>query len=109
MGFLKKPKAPEPTAQEVAITQRQERALDEEIGENEQRLRAQRRGQLGTRSLLAGAPGSRSAAASGMGRGKGGAAPKSAVSRSSILAGIGNVGMGGGGSGSARTAGRQYR
>lgn len=108
MGFLKKPKKQQPTAQEVAITQRQERALDEEIGENEQRLRAQRRGQLGTRSLLAGAPTSRSGAASGMGRGVGVSAPRSAASRSSILA-VGNVGMGGGGSGSARTAGRQYR
>jgi hypothetical protein len=99
MGFLKKPKKPEPTAQEVAITQRQERALDEEIGENEQRLRAQRRGQLGTRSLLAGAPGSRSAAASGMGRGKGAATsmPKTgAYSRASILQGIQVRGIGGG-------------
>ena len=99
MGFLKKPKRPVATAQEVAITQRQERALDEEIGENEQRLRAQRRGQLGTRSLLAGAPTSRSSAASGMGRGRGGAPsmPKAgSVTRASILQGINVQGLGGG-------------
>ena len=81
MGFLKKPKRPVATAQEVAITQRQERALDEEIGENEQRLRAQRRGQLGTRSLLAGAP----------------TMPKAgSVTRASILQGINVQGLGGG-------------
>jgi len=98
MGFMKKPKKPQPTAQEVAITQRQERALDEEIGENEQRLRAQRRGQLGTRSLLAGAPGSRSAAASGMGRGRGAPSmPKAgSATRASILQGINVRGIGGG-------------
>ena len=67
---MRKPKKPEPTAREVAVTARQERALDEEIEEQEQRLRAQRRGQLGTRSLLAGAPASRAGAASGMGRGR---------------------------------------
>jgi hypothetical protein len=44
---MKKPKAPKPTAQEVAVTQRQQRALDEEIGEQEQRFKALARGKLG--------------------------------------------------------------
>jgi hypothetical protein len=37
---MKKPKKPEPTAREVAVTARQERALDEEIAEEEGRLRS---------------------------------------------------------------------
>ena len=40
MGFLKRPKAPEPTAQELAIVERQSRRLDEEIEEQEKRLKA---------------------------------------------------------------------
>lgn len=88
---MKKPKKPEPTAQEVALVARQERALDEEIAEQEQRLRAQRRGQLGTRSLLAGAPRTRRAAATGMGRGTAAAAMPT---RASILSGV-NVRAGG--------------
>jgi len=90
MGALR-PKKPEPQAREVALAARQEKALDEEIEETEGRLRAQRRGQLGTRSLLAGAPASRKAAASGMGRGKastGKASMPSAAQRASILSGI---------------------
>ena len=88
MGALR-PKKPEPQAREVALAARQEKALDEEIEEQEGRLRAQRRGQLGTRSLLAGAPGSRKAAASGMGRGKASkASMPSAAQRASILSGI---------------------
>ena len=93
---MKKPKKPEPTAREVAVTARQERALDEEIAEEEGRLRAQRRGQLGTRSLLAGAPTTRRAAASAMGRGRAATARPSipAATRASILSGI-NVRAGG--------------
>jgi hypothetical protein len=88
MGALR-PKKPEPQAREMALEARQERALDEEIEETEGRLRAQRRGQLGTRSLLAGAPASRKAAASGMGRGKASkASMPSAAQRASILSGI---------------------
>jgi len=53
MGFLKRPKAPEPTAQELAVVERQSRRLDEEIEEQEKRLKAIARGKLGTASLLA--------------------------------------------------------
>ena len=48
MGALR-PKKPEPQAREAALAARQEKALDDEIEETEGRLRAQRRGQLGTR------------------------------------------------------------
>ena len=62
---MKKPKAPKPTAQEVAVTQRQQRALDEEIGEQEQPFKALARGKLGSASLLGGAPRSRTEASMG--------------------------------------------
>lgn len=70
---MKKPKAPKPTAQERAVEMRQQRALDEEIAEQEQRFRALARGKLGTASLLGGAPRTRQEAAMGR-RGAGGAA-----------------------------------
>ena len=70
---MKKPKAPKPTAQEKAVEIRQQRALDEEIAEQEQRFRALARGKLGTASLLGGAPRSRQEAATGR-RGAGGRA-----------------------------------
>lgn len=54
MGFMKRPKAPEPTAQELAVDQRQSRMIDEEIAEGEKRLKAVARGKLGASSLLAG-------------------------------------------------------
>ena len=54
MGFMKRPKAPEPTAQEIAVEQRQSRMIDEEIAETEKRLKAVSRGKLGASSLLAG-------------------------------------------------------
>lgn len=73
MGFLKKPKAPKPSAQELAVGQRQQRALDEEIGEQEQRFKALARGKLGSASLLGGAPRSRTEAASGSRASKGAA------------------------------------
>ena len=54
MGFMKRPKAPKPTAQEIAVEQRQSRMIDEEIAEGEKRLKAVARGKLGASSLLAG-------------------------------------------------------
>ena len=52
MGFMKRPKAPEPTAQEIAVEQRQSRMIDEEIAETEKRLKAVSRGKLGASSLF---------------------------------------------------------
>lgn len=54
---MKRPKAPKPTAQQLAVERRQSMALDKEIEEQEERQRALARGQLGTRSLLGGVPG----------------------------------------------------
>jgi hypothetical protein len=73
MGFLKKPKAPKPSAQEQAVDLRQRRMLDEEIAEQESRFKALARGKLGSASLLGGAPRSREESASGA-RGARGAA-----------------------------------
>jgi hypothetical protein len=53
MGFLKAPKAPEPTAQEIAGVARQSRMIDEETSQIEKRLKAAARGKSGSRSLLA--------------------------------------------------------
>lgn len=53
MGFMKRPKTPEPTAQEKAVVERQSRMLDEEMEESEKRLKALARGRLGSKSLLA--------------------------------------------------------
>jgi hypothetical protein len=53
MGFMKRPKTPEPTAQEKAVVERQSRMLDEEMEESEKRLKAIARGKLGSKSLLA--------------------------------------------------------
>ena len=53
MGFLKAPKAPEPTAQELAGVARQSRMIDEETEEMEKRLKAAARGKSGSSSLLA--------------------------------------------------------
>ena len=50
---MKAPKAPEPTAQELAGVARQSRMIDEETEEMEKRLKAQARGKLGSKSLLA--------------------------------------------------------
>jgi hypothetical protein len=65
---MKSPKAPKPTAQQIAVERRQAAALDEEIAEQEERFRAMARGKLGTKSLLGGVPRSRQAAATGGGR-----------------------------------------
>ena len=86
---MKSPKAPKPTAQQIAVERRQAAALDEEIREQEERFAAMARGKLGTKSLLGGVPRSRAEAAGGgraassartmlgMG-GMGGAAPRRA-------------------------------
>jgi hypothetical protein len=66
---MKAPKAPKPTAQQIAVERRQAAALDEEIREQEERFRAMARGKLGTKSLLGGVPRTRAeAATSGAGR-----------------------------------------
>ncbi len=89
---MKSPKAPKPTAQQIAVERRQAAALDEEIREQEERFRAMARDKLGTKSLLAGVPRSRTEAAGGAGRaapartmlgmgGIGGAAPRRAGGR----------------------------
>lgn len=62
---MKSPKAPKPTAQQIAVERRQAAALDEEIREQEERFRAMARGKLGTKSLLGGVPRTRAEAASG--------------------------------------------
>ena len=69
---MKSPKAPKPTAQQIAVERRQAAALDEEIREQEERFRAMARGKLGTKSLLGGVPRTRAEAA---GTGAGRAAP----------------------------------
>ena len=69
---MKAPKAPKPTAQQIAVERRQAAALDEEIREQEERFAAMARGKLGTKSLLGGVPRSRAEAAGG-GRAAGGA------------------------------------
>ena len=91
MGFLKKPKAPKPSAQELAVGQRQQRALDQEIGEQEQRFKALARGKLGSSSLLGGAPRTRTEAAMG-GRASKGAAAGAGRSMLGGLAGAGRRG-----------------
>ena len=53
---MKAPKAPKPTAQQLAVERRQSMALDKEIEEQEQRFKAMARGKLGTKSLLSGVP-----------------------------------------------------
>jgi len=62
---MKRPKAPKPTAQQLAVERRQAMALDKEIEEQEERQRALARGQLGTRSLLGGVPRTAREAATG--------------------------------------------
>lgn len=50
------PSKPKKTAQQKAMEKRQSMLLDEEIEEQEELLKLQARGTLGTQSLLAGAP-----------------------------------------------------
>ncbi len=89
MGFMKKPKAPEPSAQELAVGQRQQRALDKEVEEQEQRFKALARGKLGSASLLGGAPRSRAEAAAGSrgAKGAGASAGKSMLGGMAAKAG----------------------
>ena len=49
---MKRPKAPEPTAQELAGVARQSRMLDEETEEMEKRLKAAARSKKGIQSML---------------------------------------------------------
>jgi len=91
---MKKPKAPKPSAQEVAMDIRQKRALDEEIGEQEQRFKALARGKLGSASLLGGAPRSRTEAAMG-GRASKGASAGAGRSMLGGLAGAARRGAAG--------------
>jgi hypothetical protein len=79
---MKRPKTPEPTAQEKAVVERQSRMLDEEMEESEKRLKALARGKLGSKSLLAKA---------------GSASGQSGVARGFTGAGM----FGGGGAGSS--------
>ena len=79
---MKRPKIPEPTAQELAVVERQSRQLDEEMEESDKRLKAIARGKLGSKSLLAKAGSAKSAtrgasAMSGMGYSGGGMAGSS--------------------------------
>jgi hypothetical protein len=87
---MKSPKAPKPTARQIAVERRQAAALDEEIREQEERFRAMSRGKLGTKSLLGGVPRSRAEAAGG----RAGAAPARTM-----------LGMGGGAAGPRRAGG----
>ena len=90
---MKKPKAPKPTAQEKAVEMRQQRALDEEIAEQEQRFRALARGKLGTASLVGGAPRSRQEAAMGRATAGGGAvAGRSLIGGRGAMRGAGGRG-----------------
>ena len=68
---MKAPKAPKPTAQELAGVARQSRMIDEETEEMEKRLKAQARGKLGSKSLLA-KSGKRASGTSGRGSMMGG-------------------------------------
>ena len=93
---MKRPKAPEPTAQEIAGVERQSRMLDEETEQLEKRLKAQARGKLGSKSLLA--------------KSSKGASGKSGVSAKSMMGGgssgvSGSSGAGGGGSGGSGGSG----
>jgi len=89
---MKSPKAPKPSAQEVAIERRQQVALDKEIEEQEDRLRAATRNRLGTKSLLGGAPRSRAESA-------GGGAGASPARTMLGMGGMGGVSRGGAGGG----------
>tara|TARA_R110000751_G_C13731975_1_gene476626 strand:- start:882 stop:1211 length:330 start_codon:yes stop_codon:yes gene_type:complete len=91
MSFGKKPKAPKPSAQEIAVDRRTRKMLDEEIAEQESRFKALARGKLGSVSLLGGAPRSREEAASGSRSARGSAAGAGR----SMLGGLSGRGSGG--------------
>ena len=98
---MKKPKAPQKTAQEVAVERRQSIMLDKEIEEQEDRFRALSRGKIGKASLLGGAPRTRAEAA-GRGATAGGRATGGRTSMmggfSSMFGGGSIIGSAGGGS-----------
>ena len=89
---MKSPKAPKPSAQEVAIERRQQVALDKEIEEQEDRLRAATRNRLGTKSLLGSVPRSRAESAGGRAR----AAPARTMLGMGGMGGVSPGGAGGG-------------
>ena len=82
---MKRPKAPEPTAQELAVVERQSRQLDEEMEENEKRLKAIARGKLGSKSLLA-----KAGSAKGMSR----TGTRTGARTGSMMGGFGAIGGG---------------
>ena len=90
---MKSPKAPKPTAQQIAVERRQAAALDEEIREQEERFRAMARGKLGTKSLLGGVPRTRAEAA---GTGAGRAAPARTMLGMGGMGGVAPRRVGGG-------------
>ena len=92
----KKPKAPEKTAEQLALEKRQQIALDKETEENERRLKQMARGTLGAESLLSGAQPTQQKVVSRGGGGGGGGG--------SLLSGAGGAASGGG-SGSGPTSG----
>ena len=67
---MKRPKMPEPTAQELAGVERQSRMLDDETEQLEKRLKATARGKLGSKSLLAKASSTASSKAASKASGK---------------------------------------
>lgn len=89
---MKSPKAPKPTAEQLAVERRQQVALDKEIEEQEQRLRAVTRSTLGTKSLLSGVPRSRTESAGG----RAGAAPARTMLGMGGMGGATRGGAGGG-------------
>jgi hypothetical protein len=88
---MKSPKAPKPTARQIAVERRQAAALDEEIREQEERFAAMTRKKLGTKSLLGGVPRTARERATG---GSASAAPARTM-----------LGMGGGAAGPRRAGG----
>jgi len=89
---MKAPKAPKPTAQELAGVARQSRMIDEETEEMEKRLKAQARGKLGSKSLLA----------------KAGKKASGGSSRGSMMGGGSSGSSGAGGGGSGMSGGGSY-
>lgn len=84
---MKRPKAPKPTAQDLAVVERQSRQLDEEMEESEKRLKALARGKLGSKSLLAQGASKSTSGAKGAGGTRGGGARRSGAGYSGGLAG----------------------
>ena len=94
---MKAPKAPEPTAQELAGVARQSRMIDEAKEDLEKRLKAQTRGKSGSKSLLA---------KGGKVSGKSGGSGRSMMVGSS--SGAGSSGRGGGMSGGGSYGGSNF-